>query len=190
MNPHRALQQLLGRATCRLEAGARLCLSARIRNARGDSDRLRIGVGSIVKGELLLFGHGGEILIGRWCYVGEGARIWSAARISIGDRVLISHGVNVFDNLTHPMSPSARHAQFLAIARKGHPRRIDLGERPVSIADDVLVAAGATILRGVSVGRGAIIAAGAVVTRDVPPFTIVGGNPARVIRELSAEERE
>lgn len=172
-----------------MEPGASLHASARIRNARGASDRLRIGSGSIVKGELLLFGHGGEIAVGRWCFVGEGTRIWSAARITIGDRVLISHGVNIFDNLTHPVSPRARHEQFRAIAQRGHPRDIDLGEREVTIAEDVLVAAGATILRGVSVGRGAIIGAGSVVTHDVPPFTIVGGNPARIIRELTAEER-
>ncbi len=102
---------------------------------------------------------------------------------------MISHNVNIFDSLTHPLSPSARHAQFKAIATRGHPHQVALGERPVTIEDDVLIGAGATVLRGVVVGRGAVVAAGAVVTRDVPPFTIAGGNPARVLRELSPQER-
>lgn len=189
MNPHLWCQRLLGRATCRLAAGARLASAARIRNARGDSDKIRVGSGSVIKGELLLFGHGGEVVIGMDCFVGEGTRIWSAARIGIGNRVLISHNVNIFDSLTHPASPSARHAQFKAIATTGHPRNAALGEIPVSIEDDVLIGAGAIVLRGVTIGRGAIVAAGSVVVNSVAAFTVVGGNPARALRVLTEAER-
>lgn len=190
MNPHLWCQRLLGRATCRLGQGARLAHSARIRNARGESEMIRVGAGSIIKGELLLFGHGGEIDIGTDCFVGEGSRVWSATRIKIGDRALISHNVNIFDSLTHPLSPSARHAQFRAIATSGHPRTLALGERPVLIGDDVLIGTGAIILRGVTIGRGAVVAAGAVLASDVEPFTVVGGNPARPLRVLSEDERQ
>jgi acetyltransferase-like isoleucine patch superfamily enzyme len=137
----------------------------------------------------MVFGHGGQLDIGEWCYVGEGTRIWSAASIQIGDRVLISHNVNIFDNLTHPLSASARHKQFVDIYEDGHPRTLDLGERPVVIESDALISAGATILRGVRIGQGAIVGAGAVVTKDVQAFCIAVGNPARVIRELSESER-
>ena len=56
--------------------------------------------------------------------------------------------------------------------------------KPVHIGKDAWIGAGATILPGVTVGDNAVVAAGAVVTKDVAPNTIVGGNPAKVIREI------
>ena len=103
-----------------------------------------------------MFAHGGYIDLGDWCYVGEQARIWSAGSITIGDRVLIAHAVNIFDNLTHPIRAADRHAQFTKIANEGHPRDISLGERPVKIGDDAWIGAGAFVLRGVTVGTGAM----------------------------------
>lgn len=182
------VKRMMRRPTCVLGRGARLGLSASIFNAGAESAAIAVGGGSIVKGELLVFPHGGRIVIGDWCYVGEGARIWSAASIEIGNRVMVSHNVNIFDSLTHPLSARLRHRHFHHIATVGHPRSIDLGERPVRIGDDAWVAAGASVLRGVTIGRGAIVGAGAVVTRDVAPWTVVGGNPARVIGRLDPEE--
>ena len=161
---------------------------ARILNASGFSDRIYIGSKSLIEGELFVFAHGGRISIGESCFVGPGTRVWSAGRIDIGNRVLISHNVNIFDSLTHPLSPRVRHAQFRAIASSGHPKSIDLAEEPVTIGDDAWIGAGATILKGVSIGACAIVGACAVVTRDVPAATIVAGNPATSIRALTAEE--
>ena len=189
MNIDRILQRLLGRATCTLTPGARLTRSAKIRNIRGVTGAIRIGMNSVISGELLLFRHGGSIDIGDWCYVGEGTRIWSSSSIRIGNRVLISHNVNIFDSLTQPLNASQRHKQFAMIAQNGHPDAIDLGERPVAIGDDAWIGANASIMRGVVIGNGAVVAAGAVVTHDVPPYSVVGGNPARLIRELRDDER-
>ncbi len=149
-----------------------------------------VGADSHIRGELLLFGHGGRITIGTYCYVGEGTRIWSSCEVSIADRVLISHLCTIMDNLTHPVSPSQRHAQFKAIVKSGHPPDLGLGERPIRIEEDALVGCQSVILRGVTIGRGAIVGAGSVVTRDVPAYTIVAGNPARHLRDLTTEERE
>jgi acetyltransferase-like isoleucine patch superfamily enzyme len=163
--------------------------SARIRNIRRDTRHIRVGGHTLVAGELLVFSHGGDISIGEWCYIGEGARVWSSGSIHIGDRVLISHNVNIFDSLTHPLNARQRHAQFKAIVQTGHPHSIDLGERPVIVGNDVWIGANACVLRGVTIGEGAIVGAGAVVTHDIPPFTTVAGNPAHVIRELGPDER-
>ncbi|WP_316396902.1 acyltransferase [Bradyrhizobium sp. 33ap4] len=189
MNLDYCLQRLVGRATCRLGAGAKLMRTARIRNIRCDSDRIVVGDNSIIRGELMTFAHGGEIRIGEWCYVGEGTRIWSATSIEIGNRVLIAHSANVFDNLTHPLRAAERHKQVQQIFTHGHPNDISLDESPVKICDDAWIGAGAMVLRGVTVGQGAIVAAGAVVTRDVAAFSIVAGNPAALVRELGPDER-
>lgn len=189
MNVDYLIQRLIGRATCRLRDGAVLARTARIRNIYGDSDRIQVGRHSHIMGELLTFGHGGRIEIGEWCYVGEGTRIWSAASILIGDRVLISHSANVFDNLTHPLSAKARHEQIKQIFKVGHPRELSLDESPVRICNDAWIGANAMVLRGVTIGEGGVVAAGAVVTRDVPPFSIVAGNPAVLIKELPPDVR-
>jgi acetyltransferase-like isoleucine patch superfamily enzyme len=101
--------------------------------------------------------------------------------------VLISHSANIFDSLTHPLDARARHEQVREIFMNGHPRKISLDESPVRICDDAWIGAGAMVMRGVTVGEGSVVAAGAVVTKDVPPLTIVAGNPASIIRELTAD---
>lgn len=160
-------------------------------NNKGSSDAIRVGAHTHIKGELLTFSHGGIIRLGEFCFVGEFTKIWSAASIEIGDRVLISHNVNIFDNATHPTNPRRRHEQFKEIILGGrHPAHIDLDERPVRVEDDVLIGCMSIILSGVVIGTGAIVGAGSVVTSDVPPFTVVAGNPARVLRELTLDERQ
>lgn len=182
------VKRMMRRPTCVLGRGARLGLFASIFNGGTDSSAIVVGAGSVVKGELLVFPHGGKVLIGDWCYIGEGTRIWSSKSIEIGNRVMVSHNVNMFDSLTHPLSARLRHRHFRHIVTVGHPELIDLGDRPVRICDDAWIAAGASVLRGVTIGRGAIVGAGAVVTRNVEPWTVVGGNPARVIGRLEPEE--
>ncbi len=163
--------------------------SANVLNYRQERSAVQLGAFTHVRGELMLFAHGGEIRIGDYCYIGEGARIWSARGIHIGDRVLIAHNVTIMDSLTHPISATARHAHYRQIITSGHPHDLDLDERMVRIADDVWIGCSSIVLRGVSIGTGAIVGAGSVVMEDVPAWTIVGGNPARTIRELSVDER-
>ncbi len=189
MNLHYILQRLLFRPTCIMGSGTRLMPKARIRNLLRDVKRIRIGAHSVICGELFVFAHGGDISIGDWCYIGDGTRIWSAGAIHIGDRVMISHNVSVFDSLTHPLNAQRRHAQFKEIMQTGHPRSIDLDERPVTVGNDAWIGANSCVLRGVSIGEGAVVGAGAVVTRDIPPFCIAVGNPARVVRELTLAEK-
>lgn len=162
---------------------------ASVKNNSNDKERIQVGSCSHLRGELMVFGHGGKIIIGDYCYVGEGSKIWSGSQISIGDRVLISHQVNIFDNLTHPISAIERHKQFKDIITIGHPSKINVKDKPVVIKDDVWIGCLSIILRGVTIGEGAIVGAGSVVTKDVPAWTIVGGNPARIIREIPEDER-
>jgi len=177
------------RKSCQCDTSTRFFSTSRVINNTGNVQDIKIGKNTIVKGELLNFAHGGEISIGDYCYIGDDARIWSAKGIKIGNRVLISHNVNIFDNLTHPLNASKRHAQFREIVTTGHPQDIDLGEKVVEIQDDVLIGCMSVVLRGVTIGRGAIIGAGSVVTKNVPAWTVVAGNPAVKIREIPENER-
>lgn len=109
-----------------------------------------------------------EIRVGRDCGF-TGSVLVAARAIEIGDRVYLGSNTTIMDTDFHALSPRAR-----AQGEQGE-------SRPVRIEDDVFVGTQALILKGVTVGRGAVVGAGAVVTRDVPPFSIVAGNPARVV---------
>lgn len=163
--------------------------SARVDNIQGDRTLIRVGFNSHILGQLCVFKHGAEIEIGDDCYIGEYARLWSAKKIHIGNRVLISHNVSIFDSLTHPINATKRHQQFLTIISKGHPKNIDLSEAAVFIQDDVWIGAMSIVLKGVTIGEGAIVGAGSVVTKDVPSWTVVAGNPAKIIRKIGIDER-
>lgn len=190
MNLTLLLQTIAGKPTCLRHRTARILSGARVVNMGRSSDLIRIGAHTAIRGELLVFPQGGAITIGDWGYIGEGTRIWSAGRVSIGHRVLISHNVTILDNLTHPIDAIDRHTQVRAILTTGHPRGVDLGARDISIGDDAWIGAGAIVLRGVHIGQGAIAAAGSVVTHDVPDWTVVAGNPARAIRTIPGPKTE
>jgi acetyltransferase-like isoleucine patch superfamily enzyme len=176
------------RGLAEIDPSARIYWSASLLNAQGRADLITIGARSMIRGELFVFAHGGSIAIGQDCYIGENSRIWSGGAVTLGDHVLVSHNVSIMDNLTHPLDPLARRRQVQAIYASGHPREIELDDRPITIANDAWIGAHALVLRGVTVGEGAIVAAGAVVTKDVAPYTIVAGNPAHSIRTLSGPD--
>lgn len=147
---------------------------ASITNAQEDKEKIIIGNHTIVRGELIVFGHGGEIQIGDYCYIGQNTRIWSAEKVKIGDRVLISHNVNIHDNISHPLDSERRHKHFVEIITKGHPKEnIDLKEDRIEIGDDVWIGYNVSILKGVKIGKNAIIGANAIITKDVMPNQIV-----------------
>jgi len=172
------------RPTCTIGRNSKLSKEARIFNISNTSSSIDIDSNTIVRGHLLVFPHGGKIRIGSWCYIGEQSRIWSGASVSIGDRVMIAHNVNIFDNDTHPTSDTERHEHFRQISTNGHPRSINLNDQPIVIEDDAWIGAGAIILKGVKIGKRAIIGAGSVVTKDIEPNTLSAGNPAKTIRIL------
>ena len=111
---------------------------------------------------------GKNIIVGKNVFFNSGCRLQDHGGIFIGDNVLFGHNV-VLATLDHDLDPAKRDLLHCA---------------PIRIGNDVWVGANATITKGVTIGDGAVIAAGAVVTRDVPPRTVVGGVPAKVIREI------
>lgn len=115
--------------------------------------------------------YGCNISVGDHVFVNFNLTVLDEALVTIGNHVFIGPNVSIY-TACHPTDPDER--------RDGREWAL-----PVSIGDDVWIGGGATILPGVSIGNGAVVAAGAVVAKSVESRTIVGGNPARIIRTVS-----
>jgi acetyltransferase-like isoleucine patch superfamily enzyme len=133
--------------------------------------RIHMGERSALLDDVIVSGAG-ELRLGDRSSVGHGSVIVARERIEIGRDVMIAGYCYVLD-VDHGMDPAA------GVAMKDQDLRI----APVRIGDDVWIGAHSVILRGVTIGDGAVVAARSVVTRDVPAGMVVGGNPAREIRE-------
>lgn len=186
--PQRAaarLEEQRKRERCRAHSTARLLPESCIINLTLKRDRIQIGARTISRGECRVFGSEGNIEIGSDCYIGDSSKIWSARGITIGDRVLIAHSVNIHDNDAHPKSAAHRHRQTAAICNAGPYDLTDVGMAPIEINDDVWIGFNASILKGVRIGKGAIIGAASLITKDVPAYAIMAGNPARQVGTAS-----
>ena len=111
---------------------------------------------------------GKNITIGKRVFINSDCKFQDQGGIYIGDDVFIGHAV-VLATLNHDINPEKRPSL--------HPA-------PIHIENKVWIGSNATILPGVTIGEGSIVAAGAVVTKDVPPMTIVGGVPAKIIKKI------
>ncbi|MFL9877051.1 sugar O-acetyltransferase [Herbaspirillum rhizosphaerae] len=113
---------------------------------------------------------GTDIRIGRNVFINQNCTMYDLAGLDIGDDVMIGSNVSIITS-GHPISPSQRHTAVIA--------------KPIRIERNVWIGAGATIIGGVTIGENSVVGAGSVVTRDVPSNTLVGGNPAKVIRSIA-----
>lgn len=161
-------------------------------NARSDcgADRqglIQIGRNCRIYGRLLTQDEG-TISIGDNTCIYERSFVGSVESIRIGSCVIISNHVHIFDNNNHPTSPKIRE-QMCVNGFDGDPWRWSHAEsKPIVIEDNVWIGEYAAVLKGVRIGRGSVVASHAVVTKDVPPYSIVAGNPAKVVKTLAYEE--
>lgn len=120
-----------------------------------------------------------RLLIGAHTSINYRTTISVAKSVTIGQHCQLAGEIKIFDNNSHPLGYRQR---------RGPHSLTDADVAPVVIEDDVWVGTNCLILKGVRIGRGAVVAAGSVVTKDVPPFTLVGGNPARVLKSIATTE--
>jgi acetyltransferase-like isoleucine patch superfamily enzyme len=114
---------------------------------------------------------GDEIRVGHNVFINQNCTFYDLGGLDIADDVMIGPNVSIITS-GHPLEPSQR--------------RTTIG-KPIVIEKNVWIAAGAIIIGGVTVGENSVVAAGSVVTKDVPPNTLAGGNPAKVIRPINGD---
>ena len=126
-------------------------------------------------------------IVGKRTFVGS-STIAIADRVTIGDDVLIAWACTIVDHDSHALRFSERRTD-VSEWLNGRKDWAHVAIESVTIGDKAWIGLNVLILKGVTVGEGAIVGAGSVVTHDVEPWTIVAGNPARVIREIALDER-
>ena len=112
---------------------------------------------------------GDEIRVGHSVFVNQNCTFYDLGGLDIADDVMIGPNVSIITT-SHPLEPSKR-------------RTVTIG-KPIVIMKNVWIAIGAIIIGGVTLGENSVVSAGSVVTNNVPPNTLVGGNPARFIRSI------
>lgn len=128
-----------------------------------------------------------RILVGSRTFIGA-SNLIAAEKIEVGDDVLIAWGCTLVDHNSHSIRFSERSEDVRDWINGGKDWK-NVVVSPILIGNKVWIGFGAMILKGVTIGEGAIIGSGSVVTKDVPAWAIVAGNPAKIIRELSESER-
>jgi acetyltransferase-like isoleucine patch superfamily enzyme len=173
--------------------------SADIRD--GDKQgRIIIGADCVLGNRIVLEREVGFVRIGDSTYIGGGTQLICAQQITIGSNVLIAWGCTLIDHDSHSLSWLDR-SQDVQDWRRGmiggglagatRQKNWDVVPKAaVYVQDKAWIGFNVIVLKGVTIGEGAVVGAGSVVTKDVPAWTAVAGNPARVIREISEDERQ
>ena len=112
-----------------------------------------------------------RIELGDYVGMGFGSEITAAQLVRIGDHTRIGPMVTIYDTSFHPVDEGE-----------------EIKAAPVEIGNNVWIGRQAMVFAGVSIGDHSVVASGAVVTRDIPPRTVVAGNPAKVVREVRASD--
>ena len=121
----------------------------------------------------LYIDYGKPVTIGKRCFIQQCCTFFGRGGIEIGDDVFIGPKCNLI-TINHDVNPDNRSATY---------------GKPIKIEEKVWLGINVTVLPGVTLGYGCIVGANSVVTKDVPPMTIVAGNPARIIKKIEPQEK-
>jgi acetyltransferase-like isoleucine patch superfamily enzyme len=166
--------------------------SVRLDQPIKDRKYLYIGDHCMIDGKFIFEKESGRISIGNRVHIGNSTFI-SIDGIEIGNDVTIAWNCTIYDHNSHSIHWEERQHDTIQELKDyklyGNATKnkdwSNVKSAPIKIKDKVWIGFGVTILKGVTIGEGAVVAAGSVITRDVDPFTIVGGNPAQVIKKLN-----
>lgn len=148
------------------------------------SSDISIGNYCMIEGTLTTYTPDAKLIIEDDVFVGDKTIIGAADEIRIGHHTLISFDCIIQDSDTHSLDHRSRMndtRQWL----NGKKDWTHIEKKPIVIGPHVWIGARCIILKGVTIGEGAVVGAGSVVTKDVEPFTVVAGNPARFIKKIN-----
>lgn len=150
---------------------------------------VRIGRGaSTYLGTMFDVGTKGRVTLGEFALV-HGARIICDSEINIGDFALISWNVVLMDTYRVPINAHERRRELEQLPfRQFRQAAAEVPSSPINIQRNVWIGFDSCVLPGVTIGEGSIVGARSLVTKDIPPYTVVAGNPARIIRRLDSQK--
>lgn len=158
---------------------------------------LEVGKDAMLGCVLSFESEAGKVIIGERTFIGN-TQIICRSKVEIGDNVFIAWGGYIYDHNSHSVDYKERVNdinQQLKDYKGGKNLILNknwdvVDSKPIKICSHAWIGMNCIILKGVTIGEGAIVGAGSVVTKDVPAWTVVGGNPAKVVKELPAELRK
>jgi acetyltransferase-like isoleucine patch superfamily enzyme len=154
----------------------------RIKRVAGNS--LSVGEDSIIHADISFEENGGEVRIGNRTFVGRSDLVCYRSLV-IGDDVIMSWGVTIVDHDSHSIDWEKRRNDVRDWGN-GQKNWTHIAYAPVVVEDKAWIGFNVSILKGVTIGEGAVVGACSVVTKDIPPYAVAVGNPARVVRWLRA----
>ena len=143
---------------------------------------VNIGENSLIEGRIIFDKENATVKIGSRTYIGNSLLV-CASSITVGDDILMAWGITIVDHNSHSVFWCERKDDVISWIH-GRKDWSHVVCAPVTIGNKAWIGFNVIILKGVTIGEGAVVAAGSVVTKDVPPYTIVAGNPAKVVRHV------
>jgi acetyltransferase-like isoleucine patch superfamily enzyme len=163
-----------------------------IRQKSIDKIFIEIGDECMIEGRFVFEKSTGKIIIGDRVFIGGGTSFICIDQIKIGSDVMFSWGCTIIDNDAHSLIMSERSRDVLDWKKGVEENKIGVyknwsvvNSKPIEIKEGAWIGFNVIILKGVTIGKGAVVGAGSVVTKDVPDFAVVGGNPAKIIKYTS-----
>lgn len=155
--------------------------------------RVTVGYKSLIGASIVFEDECGTVNIGNRVYIGS-STIICRSNITFEDDILVAWGVTFYDHDSHSLNHLNRRKDIEQVLIDFNSKSsdflknkswTDVKSKPIRICKDAWIGAESFILKGVTVGEGAIVAARSVVTKDVAPFTVVAGNPAKIVKQLN-----
>jgi acetyltransferase-like isoleucine patch superfamily enzyme len=158
---------------------------------------LTIGDRCILVNQFVFESDRGKITVGSGVFINAGTMVLSRSLVEIGNHVTIAWGCVIYDHNSHSISyldrvkdQDQQLIDFPTGSLCAHKDWSNVATAPIRICDHAWLGFDVLVLKGVTIGEGAIVGARSVVTKDVPPWTIAAGNPARVVKEIPPELRK